>query len=236
MEHAFTASVGEELTAITEESARGHFVNDANETAAAAFFADGGVLHLEHLAAAAAELFDHDAGVFVGDVDHDLFVGFEGFAVFAFAGDDARAGDGELVALTPHGLHENAEVQLAAAGHGHRVGRVRVLDAQRDVALELLVKSIAQLPAGDVLPIASGKRGVVDDEVHREGRLFDGDAGEPLGPQRIRDGGADLDAFDTRQRDDLAGRRLLDLLALEALEPVEPRDPALAIAFQRRKA
>ena len=44
---------------------------------------------------------------------------------------------GELVTFPPHCLHQDAEVQLTASGDRERVGRFRVFDAQRDVALEL---------------------------------------------------------------------------------------------------
>jgi hypothetical protein len=43
-------------------------------------------------------------------------------------------------------------VQLAAAEHVERVGRRRLLDAQRDVRLQLLEQAVAQVAGGDVLP------------------------------------------------------------------------------------
>ena len=81
------------------------------------------------------------------------------------ASDHARTRHLELVALAPHRLHEDREMQLAAARHRPRVRRVGVLDAQRDVALELLVQPLAQLPRRDELPFLAGERRVVDEEV-----------------------------------------------------------------------
>src|SRR5690606_30509464 len=137
VQHALAARVGEELAAVAEQSTRGHAIHDARQARALALT---GAAHLEHLAAPAAELLDDDADERFRHVDHDLLVRLEQLAVRALLRDDARARDGELVALTPHRLHQDAEVQLAAAAHRVRIGRVGVLDAQRDVALQLLVQ------------------------------------------------------------------------------------------------
>ena len=49
-------------------------------------------------------------------------------------------------------------MQLAAPAHAHDVRLVRVVDAQRDVALQLAVQALAQLAAGDELAFAPGER------------------------------------------------------------------------------
>ena len=76
-------------------------------------------------------------------------------------------------------------------------------------------------------PSRAGERRVVDDEVHRDRRLFDGDALEPLGVLDVRHRQPDLDAIQARQRDDLAGRRLGHLDAIQSVEGEQPRDPRL---------
>ena len=72
-------------------------------------------------------------------------------------------------------------MQLAASGHCLRVRAVGVFDAKRDVALELPVQPVPQLPAGDELPSRAGERRVVHEEVDGDRRLLDRDALEPLG-------------------------------------------------------
>ena len=47
------------------------------------------------------------------------------------------------------------------------------LHLQRDVALQLALEPVADLPAGDELAFAAGERRVVDAEVHRQRRLVD---------------------------------------------------------------
>jgi len=71
-------------------------------------------------------------------------------------------------------------MELAAAAHGPGVGAVGLLDAQRDVALELLLEALLDLTAGDVLAVLAGEGRVVDEEVDADGRLLDGDALEAL--------------------------------------------------------
>src|SRR5213083_98599 len=69
-----------------------------------------------------------------------------------------RPADLELVSLAPHRLHQDAEVQLAAARDGERVGSVRILDPQRHVALQLSIQPLAQLPAGHELAFTPRER------------------------------------------------------------------------------
>ena len=72
-------------------------------------------------------------------IDHQLLVGLQPLAIGAQLGDDPGPGDLELESLPPHGLHEDAEVELAPAGHGVGVGAVGLLHPERHVALQLPV-------------------------------------------------------------------------------------------------
>ena len=98
---------------------------------------------------------------------------------------------------------------------------------QRDVAEQLALQALAQVPRGDELPVASGHRRRVDAEHHRHRRLVDGNRrdGEPV--FRVGDGLADGDVLDAGEADDVAGGGLGDLDALEALEGIELRDARL---------
>ena len=53
--------------------------------------------------------------------------------------------DLELVALAAHRLDQDRQVQLAASAHEEDVGAVGLLDAQRDVGLELAPEPRAKL-------------------------------------------------------------------------------------------
>ena len=67
-------------------------------------------------------------------------------------GDDLRPRHLQLEALAPHHLDEDRQLQLAAADDLHLLGRLGRLDADRDVAEQLLVEPIAEVARGDVLP------------------------------------------------------------------------------------
>src|SRR5690606_11529147 len=98
----------------------------------------------------------------------------------AHAGNDTRARDRELVPFAAHRLHEDPEVQLAPSRDLEGVRRVGLLDAERDVALELFHQPLTELTAGDVLPLPPGEGRGVDDEVDGDGRFLDGDPLERL--------------------------------------------------------
>ena len=89
--------------------------------------------------------------------------------------DDLGPRDLQLVALAPHHLDQDRQLQLAAADDLHLLGRLGRLDADRDVAEQLLVEPVLDLPRGDELAVAAGERRGVDAEDHRHRRLVDGD-------------------------------------------------------------
>src|SRR5688500_3541843 len=151
------ASVGEALRAIAEQAACRNAIPKPNEPLP-------WLPHLEHLAAPRPELLDDRAEKVLGHIDHQLLVRLEPLAVHADAGDDARTRDLELVALPAHRLHQDPEVQLTAAGYSPRVRRVGVLDAQRDVPLELPHEPLPHLSRRDEPSLLAHKRRVVDEE------------------------------------------------------------------------
>src|SRR6266542_3684146 len=115
-------------------------------------------------------------------------------------------------------------MQLAATGNGPRVRGFGVLDSERDVPLQLLVKAFPDLPRRDEFSVPPGQGRVINEEIHGDGRLLDGDSGETLRIFEIRDGESDLDALETGEGDDLAGRRRLDLDAVQPFVREELRD------------
>ena len=99
--------------------------------------------HLGHRAAARAEPGDHHALEVLGDVDHELLDRLHALAV-DLLGDDLGPRHLQLVALAAHHLDQDRELQLAAAEHLELLRRVGRLDAQRDVAEQLLVEALAR--------------------------------------------------------------------------------------------
>src|SRR5262245_38716898 len=151
MNHASSSGVRQELTAISEQPARGNSVTKSHHSLA-------GVFHLEHLGTPWPKLLDDGAEKFLRYVDHELFVRLESLAVCADPGDDTRTRHLKLVPFTPHRLHENREMQLSTARHGPGIGRIGVLDAQGHVTLELPIQSLADLARCHELSVAPGER------------------------------------------------------------------------------
>ncbi len=96
-----------------------------------------------------------------------------------------------------------------------------------------LVQPLAHLPRGDVLALLPGKWRVVDEHVHRNRGLLDGDAGQAFRRGRIGHGVTDVHALEARQRDDLAGLGRFDLAPFQPLERVDLAHPRLFDGFYR---
>ena len=144
-------------------------------------------------------------------------------------GDDLRPRDLQLEALAPHHLDQDRQLQLAAADDLHLLGRVGVLDAERDVAEQLRVEPIAQVARGDVLAVAAGQRRGVDAEDHRHRRLVDRDRRDR---HRVLDGSAIvspmvMSSMPARQTMSPAAASL-DVDALQAVEGEQLGDLASA--------
>src|ERR671912_2645962 len=105
-------------------------------------------------------------------------------------------------------------MQLTASGHLPRIGGIRVLDAQCDVALQLAIEPFAHLAGGDELPFLPSEGRVVHDHVDGNRRLLYGDSLEAIGMLDVRDGEADLDPLEPGETDDFAGVGRLELDAL----------------------
>ena len=142
--------------------------------------------HVGQLGAPAAERFHHRALVRLLDVHGERLVGLVHLAVHEL-GEHLRTRHGELIALAAHVLDQDRQVQLAAARDAQHVRLVGVLDAQRDVALQLAIQPLAQLAAGDELAFPAGERRGVHLEVHLQRRLVDAIGGRPSGCLAVAD-------------------------------------------------
>ena len=131
---------------------------------------------------------------------------------------DARARDGDLVALAAHVLEQHAEVQFAAAVDLELVRIVRFLDAQRDVGQRLAEQALADLAAREVLALAAGERRGVDLERHADGRLVHHQRRQRFGLCRVAERVRNRGRLDAGERDDVARAGVVDFDAIEAVE------------------
>ena len=137
-----------------------------------------------------------------------------------------RPRDAEFEALAAHGLDQDRELQFAAPRDDIGVGIGRLLDPQRDIALGLLEQAVADDPARHLVALGSGERAVVDGEGHRQRRRVDRLRVQRLDFLRAAQRVGDVELFEPRDRDDVAGDRLVDRRALDAAEGEDLRDPA----------
>src|SRR5216683_1762618 len=143
---AGAAGVAEELALIADEAAGRRVEGQALLAAARG-------PHVLELALAAAHLVDDDAGELLVDIDLDLLDRLQALAAAAVGlEEDARPRDRQLVALAPHLLYEDAQLQLAAPGDLETVLVVALAHADRDVALGLAPQALDDHPRGDLGP------------------------------------------------------------------------------------
>ncbi len=114
---------------------------------------DAVVDHLHHPAPARADLLGDDADELLGAVDDELLHRLVELPVDR-PGDHLGLADRQLVALAAHHLDQDRELQLAAPGDLEGVGRVALLDPDRDVGQDLALEPFLELARGDVVALA----------------------------------------------------------------------------------
>src|SRR5262249_27987798 len=164
-----------------------------------------------------------DADEVVGDVDDDALLWLEFAAVFV-ANDDFGLADHELEAFAAHGFDEDGELEFAAAEHAERLGRVGGFHANGDVGEQLFLQAVAEVAGGEIATFAARERAGVDGEDHGQRGLIDDQGFQRHGAVELDDAFADLDAFDSGDRDDIARRDSFGFVALEAAEGEELGD------------
>ncbi len=173
--------------------------------------------HVGELGAPGSQRFHDGALIVLLDVDGEGFIGLQNLAV-----DDLRqhlwTGDRELVSLAPHVLDQNRQMQLAAAGDTEHIGLFRIVDTQGDVALQLAIQALADLPAGNVLALFPRVGRGVDLEVHGQGRLVDPDRRQTQRGLLIADRQSDVHFLDPGDRHDVPGKGFGDRRPLQARE------------------
>ena len=134
---------------------------------------------------------------------------------------------GELEAFAAHGLDEDAELKLAAAGDLHGVALLGFRHLEGDIAFGLAQQAVADHAARDLRAFGAGERRIVDPEGHGKRRRIDRlswKRGVDLGrADRVRDGRVGQ----AGERDDVARGRLVEADTLEPAEGEHFRHAAL---------
>src|SRR6478752_566246 len=207
---ARAARLGEELGAEDDEASTRHEELHADPAGAV-------VGHLLHAALAGGHDLRDGAEELLRGVDREALDGLVDLAV-DLARDDLRLADGQLVALAAHLLDEDGERELTTALDLPGVRTLRVEDAQRHVADELLVEAVLDHAGRDLRAAhLADHRARVGADGHRDGRLVDGDERQRDRVLGVGEGLADRDLGDARDGDDVTGAGLLRRLALEGL-------------------
>ena len=120
-------------------------------------------------------------------------------------------------------------MQLAAAGYLKRISGIRLFHAHSNVRFDLLKQAVAQVAGGDIFALAARKRGIVDHEHHRNGRLVDLDERQRLHVLRVAGGLTDVEVCHAGNGHDVAELCALCVHALEALKLVELRNARVAL-------
>src|SRR5690606_29510191 len=213
-EQALALRQGEEVRPEAEQAPRG----DAELEPGAGLAR----VHDDERALALGERLDDRAHRGDGHVGDDALVRLEPLPAL-LAHDHLGPADAELVALAPHALDEDREVQLAAPRDAVALAAQR-LDAQRDVREELALQAVGEVAARNVRALAPGERARVGAERDGDGRLVDLRRRQRLDRVGGGDGVADVDGLEAGYHDDVARLGALRLDALEAEVRVDLRD------------
>ena len=182
--------------------------------------------HLDHLALALAHLLHDDAGMLLVDVDDDFLDRLQDLAGFVLAVEHLRARHAELETLAAHCLDQDRKLQFAAARHDVGIGIGGRLDLERDIAFRFLEQPVADDPARHLVALGSRERTVVDRERHRQRRRVDRLRVQRLDFFRIHERVGDVERLEPRDRNNVAGDRLVDRRALDAAKGEDLRHPA----------
>jgi hypothetical protein len=97
--------------------------------------------------------------------------------------------------------------------------KVQFFHAQPHVGLELLFQAFAQVPGGEVLPVPSRERAVVDHELDRQRGFVNFQRGQRRGVLGDGHGVADARFFHPGHGDDVAGFERFDFSPFETEKP-----------------
>ena len=178
-------------------------------------------VHARHDATGGTEDLNDLARVLVRALDNGLLDRLQLVAVLVLLKQNAGTTDLELKALAAHGLHQDRQVQDAAARDLDAALVLELLDLHGHVVLGLVEQALLELTGAHDVAIAAdewGGRSLKDDG---QGRRVDLDGLELDGVLGIGVDIADIGAVNTHDSSDIAGA---DFLALSAAQVVKGKE------------
>ena len=79
--------------------------------------------------------------------------------------------DRKFVSFAAHIFDQYGQMQFSAPGYLEAVGAVSLFHTEADICVQLTEQTVTQVAGSHVFPFLSGKRAVVDDELHGDGRF-----------------------------------------------------------------
>ena len=178
-------------------------------------------IHARHDAAGGAEDLNDLARVLVRAFDDGLLDGLHLIAVLVLLKQNAGTADLELKALATHGLHQDGQVQNAAARDLDAALVLELLDLHGHVVLGLVEQALLELTGTHDVAVAADERGGRSLKDDGQGRRVDLDGLELNGVLGIGVDIADIGAVDADNGGDVAGA---DFLALGAAQVVKGKE------------
>src|SRR5438309_4349630 len=128
------------------------------------------MIHVNDLAFARRERLQNVAQIFVRKIDIKIFERLKQLALFVPMKNDLGSRDHDFVTLAPHLLDQNGDLHLAARVDFKSPRRVRVVKLKRNVPTGFPNEPIPNMSRCHKFPLASGKRRVVHQNAHSNGR------------------------------------------------------------------
>ena len=178
-------------------------------------------VHARHDAAGGAEDLNDLARVLVRALDDGLLDGLHLVAVLVLLKQNAGTTDLELKALAAHGLHQNGQVQNAAARDLDAALVLELLDLHGHVVLSLVEQALLELTGAYDVAVATDERGGRSLKDDGQGRRVDLDGLELDGVLGVGVDIADIGAVNAHDGSDVAGA---DFLALGTAQVVEGKE------------
>ena len=132
-----------------------------------------------------------------------------------------RGRDLQLITFTAHGLDQDGQVHLTTAHNAEGIGSGGILHLQSNVLQQLLLQTVTDLTAGNILTLTAGQRAVIDGEGHFNGRIVDLHEGQRLHIGGAAQGIADGHVGQAGECHDIAGGDVIARLTAIGLEVVQ---------------
>src|SRR5439155_12954762 len=132
--------------------------------------------------------------------------------------------DHHFVAFASHLLDQDRDLHFAARIDLKYAGCFRVVDLERDIAARFANKALAKMPRRNKFSVATGKRRIVDQNVHANRRGIDIYELKRRTFFAVSKTFADVNFLETSEANDVAGSRVLYFHLLQSRVGKKRRD------------